>query len=152
MRDPEERKLIAFAVKWHAGFKCQACGSTACELRPVRPESHHNTYGHDRPKDFLCLCSMCHAVFTWLQKDGRKKLLPVLKVQLRRLDKLRGPMDRGRVSQGMAEDFFNWRLDRLISWIDRLEWEASKMLALAEGRRAAEEWRDDQEGEQRRAA
>jgi hypothetical protein len=152
MRDSEERKLIAFAVKWLAGFKCQACGSTVRELRPVREEGHHNTYGHDRPKDFLCLCSMCHAVFTWLQKDGRKKLLPVLKVLLRRLDKSREPMDKGQVSLGMVDDFFNWRLARLAGMIDRLEWELSKLLALAEGRRAAEEWRNDQDDGQRRAA
>jgi hypothetical protein len=144
MRDHEERKLIAFAVKWHAGFKCQICGSTTRELSPIQPESHHNTYGHDRPKDFLCLCSACHALVEWRRKEGRK-MTPALRAQLKRL----GGM---RVSLAMIDDYLARERDWLIDKIDKVEWRMGRLLALAEGWQAANEWRNDQEGEQRRAA
>jgi hypothetical protein len=134
---------VAWAVKYQARFKCQLCGDRDTDgLRVFRLEAHHNEYGRDRPEDLICLCSRCHAVHEYLQIFGRR-LVEFLQGQMQRLR-------RNRVDVEMIQAFVDQEIrDRIVDEIDRLEYETALVIAMAEGRKAAAEWRDD---EQRRAA
>lgn len=53
-------KLVSWANKWAAGFKCSLCDSTE------RLNTHHKNYdnkGMERFEDLICLCSDCHAKY-----------------------------------------------------------------------------------------
>jgi len=61
-------RQVRFAALWHAGFRCQLCGSTD------NLEVHHSPQGYDhlfeeRPEDVVVLCRKCHETHSLAEQE-----------------------------------------------------------------------------------
>src|SRR5262245_36617376 len=137
MKYPKQWPGIVEGLKWLAGYKCQLCGwRNQIEAVQIRLEGHHNEYNETvRREDILILCSACHAMISFILEHLAATTLH-FKARLRKARTTRVSLEDVRV-------YFEQYFARWDDILDRLGDEMEQVRSMADGRRSAEEWKNN---------